>query len=187
MKPAIRFRRRPGFSLIEIVTSLAILTAVSGGVCALFCSSDFGAAVNGDESAAMADAETALRGMAADLRGGSALAAPANEGGVRVSFADGSAIEYYQTGTTLQRVAGSGSPATRIVTDLAAGTGLTLTYYDSGMNVLAGSMDSSRYAQAAVVDVTVTIPLAHAALGQVTRTTRVVLRNRVGAPLAGAL
>ena len=42
----------------------------------------------------MVDAQTALRSMAIDFRPGAAFAAPANPGGVRVTFSSGSPVEY---------------------------------------------------------------------------------------------
>ena len=101
-------------------------------------------------------------------------------GGVRVTFTSGSPVEYYQDGTTLKRlVASTGNPTSTVVAGLAVGTGLSLTYYDSALNSIAGPMDSTKYGQACVVAVTLTLSLSHASFGQVSRATRVVLRNKV--------
>jgi hypothetical protein len=122
----------------------------------------------------MGDAQTALRDIAVDLRSGSAFASPTHTGGVRVTFASGSPVEYYQSGTTLYRLVDGATPATTtVVTDLASGTGLSLQYYDSSMS------STTDMTKAAVVDVNVTVPLSHSVFGSVTRTTRVVLRNMV--------
>jgi prepilin-type N-terminal cleavage/methylation domain-containing protein len=173
-------RLRAGFSFIEMLFAMVILAVVCGGVSTLFFSNTFGADLSGDQSTAMGDAQTALRSMAIDSRPGSAFAAPTNTGGVRVTFSSGSPIEYYQSGTTLDKLVDGTTPTTTtVVTDLASGTGLSVTYYDSSMNAIAGPMDATKYGQAAVADVTVRITLAHSTLGQLTRTTRVVLRNKV--------
>jgi type II secretory pathway pseudopilin PulG len=170
-------RARPGFSAIEALMTVLVLGVVCTGVTSLFYSNLFGADLSGDASTAMADAQTALRSIAIDFRSGSAFASPTNTGGVRVTFSSGSPVEYYQSGTTLYRlVAGTTPTTTTVVTDLSSGSGLSLTYYNSSMNALTGSIT---YSQVAVVDVTVTVALAHSSFGSVTRTTRVVLRNRV--------
>lgn len=167
-------RSRPGFTLFEALFSVIILAVVCGGVFTLFYSNLFGADLSGDKSTAMVDAQTALRDMALDLRPGVAFATPTHTGGVRVTFTSGSPIEYYTSGTTLYRLVDGSTPATTsIVTDLASGTGLTLTYYNSSMTV------TTDMTKAAVVDVAVTVGLSHAGFGTVTRTTRVVLRNMV--------
>lgn len=171
---------RAGFSAIELMFAAALLTAVGGATFTLLYANEFGADLSGDQSAAMSDAQTALRNIAADLQPGTAFSVPANTGGVRVTPPSGAPIEYYQSGTTLYRlVAGAGSPALPVVTGLAAGSGFLLKYYDSSMSTIAAPMDSTKYGQAAAVDVAVTIDLAHSSFGQVSRTTRVVLRNRV--------
>jgi prepilin-type N-terminal cleavage/methylation domain-containing protein len=171
---------RPGFSLIEMLFAMVLLAVVCGGVSTLFFSNTFGADLSGDQSTAMANSQTALRGIAIDSRPGSAFAAPTNTGGVRVTFSSGSPVEYYQSGTTLYKLVASGTPTTTtVVTGLTSGTGLSVTYYDTSMSAIAGPMDATKYGQAAVADVTVRITLAHSTLGQVTRTTRVVLRNKV--------
>jgi type II secretory pathway pseudopilin PulG len=168
---------RAGFGLVETLFSLVILVVVSGGVFTLFYSNTYGADLSGDQSWAMSNTQTALRGIAIDFRPGSAFAAPTNTGGVRVTFPTGSPIEYYQSGTTLYKlVAGSTPTTTTVVTGLVSGTGLSLKYYDDSMTLLTGTIT---YSNAAVVDVTVQINLAHAVFGSVTRTTRVVLRNRL--------
>ena len=64
-------------------------------------------------------------------------------------------------------------------TQFSAGSGLSLTYYDSSMNAIAGPMTTTKYTQAAVVDVAIRITLSHSVFGTVSRTTRVVLRNMV--------
>ena len=179
---AVRSRRRalrPAFSLIEALYCVLILSIVSGGVFTLFYSNNFGAVLSGDQSSAMAYAQTALRSAAVDFRTGSAFAAPANPGGVRATFPSGSPIEYYQSGTTLYKLVAAGTPTTTtVVSGLAAGTGLSLQYYDNSMNAIAGPMTPTTYAQAAAVDIKVIINLAHPSFGNVTRTTRVVLRNK---------
>ena len=160
--------------------AVAILAAVSGGVLTLFTSNSIGATLNGDQSTAMSDAASALRSMSADLSAASGFGAPGHAGGVRVIFAGGSTLEFYQEGTALKRVVVSdGSAATVVVTGLASGAGLSITYYDTGMNVIAGPMDSAKYSQATAADLSIVIALAHGSGGQVRRTTRVVLRNRV--------
>ena len=171
---------RPGFSLIEALFAVVILAVVSSGVLTLFCSNECGAILNGDQSTAMSDTQTALRSMASDMQSATGFAAPDHAGGVRVTFTSGSPVEYYQDGTTLKRlVASTGNPTSTVVAGLAVGTRLSLTYYDSALNSIAGPMDSTKYGQACVVDVTFTLSLSHASFGQVSRATRVVLRNKV--------
>jgi Tfp pilus assembly protein PilX len=173
-------RARPGFSAIEALMAVLVLSLLSVGVFNLFYSNNYGADLSGDQSLAMADAQTALRSIAVALRSGSAFASPTNSGGVRVTFSSGSPVEYYQSGTTLYCLTDGSTPTTTsVVTDLVSGTGLSLTYYDSSMNTISGPMTSTKYAQAAVVDVAVSINLSHSCFGTLTRTTRVVLRNRV--------
>jgi type II secretory pathway component PulJ len=173
-------RARPGFSAIEALMAVLVLSVLSVGVFNLFYSNNYGADLSGDQSQAMADVQKALRAVAVDLRSGSAFASPTNTGGVRATFSSGSPIEYYQSGSTLYCLTDGSTPATTtVVTGLASGSGLSLTYYDSSMNAIAGPMDSTKYGQAVAVDVAVRITLTHSAFGQVTRTTRVVLRNKV--------
>ena len=173
-------RARPGFSAIEALMTVAVLSVLSVGVFNLFYSNNFGADLSGDQSLAMADVQKALRAIAVDLRSGAAFATPTNSGGVRATFSSGSPIEYYRSGTTLYCLTDGTTPTTTtVVTGLTAGSGLTLTYYDSSMNAIAGPMTSAKYAQAAVVDVAISITLSHSFFGTVSRTTRVVLRNMV--------
>jgi type II secretory pathway pseudopilin PulG len=168
------------FTMLEMLFSLTILAAVSAGVFTLFYSNSFGASLSPDLSNAMADAQTALREMGNDFRAASAFATPTNTGGVRVTFASGPAVEYYQSGTTLKRLVDStGSSPTTVVSGLVSGSGLSLTYYTSSMSAIAGPMDSTKYGQAAVVDVGVTVNLEHSVFGNVVRTSRILLRNKV--------
>jgi len=169
-----------GSTVIEMLFAVLILAVVSAGVLTLFFSNTFGANLTGDQSNAMGDAQAALRLIASNLRSGAAFATPTHSGGVRVTFSSGDPVEYYQSGTTLYRLVGGSTPTTTaIVTDLASGTGLTLTYSNSSLTAITGTMDSTKYAQAAVVDVKITTSLSHSAFGTVSRTTRVVLRNMV--------
>jgi prepilin-type N-terminal cleavage/methylation domain-containing protein len=173
-------RARPGFSAIEVLMAVVVLGVVCIGVSSLFYSNVFGADLSGDQSVAMADAQTALRSIAIDQRPGAAFATPTNTGGVRVTFSSGSPVEYYQSGTTLYKLLDGTPPTTTtVVTGLTSGSGLSLTYYDSSMTAIAGPMNSTKYGQAVAVDVAVSITLSHSSFGQVTRTTRVVLRNDV--------
>jgi prepilin-type N-terminal cleavage/methylation domain-containing protein len=173
-------RSRPGFSAVEMLMAVLVLGVVSTGVCSLFYSNNYGADLSGDQSVAMADCQKALRSIAVDLRSGAAFATPTHTGGVRVTFSSGSPIEYYQSGTTLYCLTDGSTPATTtVVTGLTSGSGLSLTYYDSSMNAIAGPMTSTKYAQAAVVDVAISLTLSHSYFGSVSRTTRVVLRNMV--------
>jgi Tfp pilus assembly protein PilV len=173
-------RSRPGFSAIEALMAVLVLSVLSVGVFNLFYSNNYGADLSGDQSVAMADCQKALRTLAADLRSGAAFATPTNAGGVRATFSSGSPIEYYQSGTTLYCLTDGTTPTTAtVVTGLTSGSGLSLTYYDSSMNAIAGPMSSTKYSQAAVVDVAISITLSHSVFGTVSRTTRVVLRNRV--------
>jgi hypothetical protein len=167
-------------SLIEMLFSVTLLTIVSGGVFTLFYSNNYGATLSGDQSVAMTDAQTALRSVTTDLCPATAFATPDHTGGLRATYASGPAVEYYLNGTTLMRmVASTGNPTTTVLTGVVSGTGLSLTYYDSSMNAIAGPMDSTKYGQAVAVNVTILTNLAHSAFGQVRRTTRVVLRNKV--------
>jgi prepilin-type N-terminal cleavage/methylation domain-containing protein len=176
MKP----RARRGFTLTEALFAVALLAVVSGGVCTMFCSNNYGATLSGDQSVAMTDTQTALRSVTTDLCPATAFATPDHTGGLRVTYASGPAVEYYLDGTTLKRmVASTGNPTTTVITGLVSSTGLSLTYYDSSMSAIAGTMDSTKYGQAVAVNVTVQTNLAHSAFGQVSRTTRVVLRNKV--------
>jgi type II secretory pathway pseudopilin PulG len=173
-------RARPGFSAIEALMAVLVLSVLSVGVFNLFYSNNYGADLTGDQSLAMADCQTALRSIAVALRSGAAFATPTHSGGARVTFSSGSPVEYYQSGTTLYCLTDSATPTTTsVVTDLVSGSGLSLTYYDSSMNAIVGPMTSTKYATAAVVDVAVSVSLSHSAFGTVSRTTRVVLRNRV--------
>jgi type II secretory pathway pseudopilin PulG len=171
---------RAGLTFIEMLFSVALLSIVSGGVFTLFYSNNYSATLSGDRSVAMTDTQTALRDVATDLCPATAFAAPDHTGGLRVTYASGPAVEYYLNGTTLMRmVASTGNPTTTVLTGVASGTGFSLTYYDSSMNAIAGPMDSNKYGQAVAVNVTILTNLAHSAFGQVKRTARVVLRNKV--------
>jgi type II secretory pathway pseudopilin PulG len=178
---AIRMRSgRRGFSILDMLFAVVILAVVSGGTFTLFYANVFGADLSGDQSTAMVDAQAALRSIAADFRPGSAFTTPTNTGGVRATYSSGSPVEYYQSGTSLYRLVDSTTPATTALdTALASGTGMTLTYYDSSLNAIAGPMDSTKYGQAAAVDVKITTRLSHSVFGTVSRTTRVLLRNKV--------
>lgn len=172
-------RSRPGFTLTELLFSVLITAVVSGGVFSLFYANQFGAILSGDQSVAMSDTQAALRSITADLCPATGFAAPGNTGGVKVTYATGAAVEYYLDGTVLKRLdTGSGTSAS-VATGIVTGTGLSLAYLDNSMAAIAGPMDSTKYGQAVAVDVTVTIKLGRAAFGQVSRTTRVMLRNKV--------
>jgi prepilin-type N-terminal cleavage/methylation domain-containing protein len=170
---------RPGVTLLELLFALVLLSVVSGGVFTLFYSNTYGSIISGDQSVAMYNVQTALRTITADLCSGSGFSTPTNTGGLRVTYASGSDVEYYQSGTTLYRlVASTGNPTSSAATGLVSGTGFSLTYLDNSMTAIAGPMDATKYGQAVAVDVTVTINLGHSAFGQVSRTTRVMLRNK---------
>jgi Tfp pilus assembly protein PilW len=170
---------RPGTSLLELLFSVAILSIVSGGVFTLFYSNNYASTLSGDQCVAMNDVQTALRSITADLCPASGFTTPTNTGGLRVTYASGSDVEYYQSGTTLYRlVASTGSPTSSAATGLVSSTGFSLSYLNSSMTAIAGPMDSTKYGQAVAVDITVTINLGHSAFGQVSRTTRVMLRNK---------
>lgn len=172
-------RRRPGFTLTEMLFSVLLMAIVSGGVFSLFHANQFGAILSGDQSVAMSDTQSALRSITADLCPASGFATPDHTGGLRVTYASGTAVEYYLDGTVLKRLETGSGTTTNVATGLVAGTGLSLAYLDTSMASIAGPMDSGKYGQAVAVDVTVTINLGHTAFGQVSRTTRVMLRNKV--------
>jgi hypothetical protein len=168
-----------GFSLLEALFMLVLLAFLSGGVFTLLFSREFGATLSGDECGAAADVQQVLRDIGTDFAGASTFQAPTYSGGARVSLASGQVIEYYQNGSDLKRLVTSPQSATTTAaTRLVSGTGFSLIYFDSAMNAITSPMTSTLYAQAAAVQVTVTISLPHAAFRNVTRSSLVVLRNR---------
>jgi Tfp pilus assembly protein PilW len=172
-------RARPGFNLIEALFAVAILTIVSSGVFTMFTSNDYSMLQSGDQCVAMKDTQTALRSFAADLCPATGFTTPSHTGGVQVTYSSGSNVEYYLSGTSLLRTEVSTGTTTTVATGLVSGTGLSLSYLNSSMSAIAGPMDSTKYGQAVAVDMTVTIQLSHSAFGTVSRTTRVMLRNKV--------
>jgi prepilin-type N-terminal cleavage/methylation domain-containing protein len=170
---------RPGFTLTEMLFSVLLMSIVSGGVCSLFYANQFGAILSGDQSVAMSDTQAALRSVTADLCPATGFATPDHTGGLRVAYASGTAVEYYLDGTVLKRLETGSGTTSSVATGVATGTGLSLSYLDGSMTAIAGPMDSTKYGQAVAVDVTVTSNLSHTAFGQVSRTTRVMLRNKV--------
>jgi prepilin-type N-terminal cleavage/methylation domain-containing protein len=174
----LKAKGRPGFTLMEMLFSTVILSVVTGAVFTLFYSNQFAAIITGDQSTAMSDTQAALRKITADLTPASGFATPTYTGGLRVTDAGGSAVEYYLDGTALKRTTSAGA-TTLVLSGVVAGTGLSLSYLNSSMTAIAGPMDSTKYGQAVAVDVTVTTNLDHTAFGQVSRTTRVMLRNKI--------
>jgi hypothetical protein len=131
---------------------------------------------------AMTDTQSALRIITASLLSANGFATPANSNGLRVTKSSGGStvdyVEYYLSGTELKRLEIASGTVTTITTGVIAGTGLSLKYYDSSMNVIATPMDSTKYGQAVAVDVTLTTKTGTTSYGQVSRTTRVMLRNK---------
>jgi hypothetical protein len=180
-----RLQRTPGrvgLSVIELIFALGILAFASAGVFTLFASNQYGTLMGPDQSSTVATSLISLKRLGVDLEAGTAFATPANAVGgvgVRASLSGGDAVEYYQDGQSLKKVVASTGTITTIATNVVAGTGLSLQYYDSSMNAISAPMNSTKYGQAAAVDVTLSIRLPRASFGQVTRTTRIVLRNKL--------
>lgn len=167
----------PGFSLLEVLLSLSLITLVSAGLFTFLTANQFGAGISIEESMAMSRAQEALRRVVTELRPAVAVTAPEHPAGLRIVSPTGVAVEYYQEGNALKRRARVGAEE-QVATGLALRTGFQVTYRDAGWNRIPEIIGAAAYSRVAAVEVSVSIA---GAIGvAVTRTTCVALRNRPG-------
>jgi type II secretory pathway pseudopilin PulG len=95
--------KRPGFTLFESLLCVSLIGTVSAAIFLLFYAGETSFVGVTDEGAAVAEAQSAMRMLATDVRAAAAFLPPGC-GGLCVLRDDGRTVEFYQDGRVLKRV-----------------------------------------------------------------------------------
>jgi prepilin-type N-terminal cleavage/methylation domain-containing protein len=170
-------RSRRGMTAIEMVMAVALLAILTAGFLQMFVVNKLGAVFTPDAAESMQSVRSVLDTMAKYAQPGIGFAATSPSGGLHVTINNSVWYDYLRTSGALT-LSVSGGTATTVLPRCSA---FTLTYYkslyDSSTNTYSWATTTT-LSEAQAVDVTVTQTMADSAMGSVTRTTRIVLRNK---------